>query len=100
MINSFIGKYYFLSPMYPCTINFSSIEFKRSEALYKSYKVYSFSDKCMFGGIDGSKARHIGNSIDIRDDWNEVKNVCLYRSLYYKFEQNPELAKRLLPTGD
>lgn len=49
-------------------------------------------------GLGGAK--RLGRKIKYRDDWEEVKFQVMARLVTAKFLNHPELAKRLLETGD
>ena len=45
------------------------------------------------------ECKRIGRSVDLRDDWEEIKDRVMLIGLRYKFEQNPHLLAALLATG-
>ncbi len=46
------------------------------------------------------EAKRYGQTVDIRSDWDEVRQSCMWDVLYAKFTLNPELKEKLLATGD
>ena len=48
--------------------------------------------------IEAAKAGR-DRSLPLRSDWNEIKNVVMYKGAYEKFNQNKELRAILLSTG-
>lgn len=46
------------------------------------------------------EAKRCGRMITCRSDWEEVKEAVMLKGLRAKFTQNPELAQKLLDTGE
>ena len=46
------------------------------------------------------KAKGVGRRVALRPDWEEVKAEIMYEIVLSKFTQHPELAEKLLETGD
>lgn len=46
------------------------------------------------------EARDLGQTVTIRSDWDDIKTIIMYQCVKAKFEQNAELQKQLLATGD
>lgn len=45
------------------------------------------------------KAKRLGRKVELRPDWEEVKDGVMLRALRAKFDQHPDLATMLLGTG-
>jgi ribA/ribD-fused uncharacterized protein len=45
-------------------------------------------------------AKRLGGKCVAREDWDQVKLLVMWRALCWKFQQNPDLARRLVETGD
>ena len=54
----------------------------------------------LFSQASPSEAKAAGRKIDLRSDWEEVKDKVMYEIVLAKFTQNPDLKKKLLATGD
>jgi len=46
------------------------------------------------------EARNMGQLVQIRPDWNEVKDQVMTECVYAKFTQHPNLKEQLLATAD
>lgn len=99
-IDSFDGKYRFLSNFYNAPITYNGIMFSNSEAAFQSAKTTDASVQALFKTLDASQAKRLGRRIQLRDDWEHVKYDVMYEVCKTKFDQNPELKKRLMETGD
>ncbi len=102
IINSFDGEYDFLSNFYECPINWKGKTYRNSESIYQSCKVYRVFDKFLydFTKMSGSQAKKIIRKIEVRPDWNNIKLDLMYKICQEKFYQNPDIAQKLMDTGD
>lgn len=97
-ITEFRDKYAFLSNFYPCVIHYAGYTFQNSEAAFQAAKCPARMAE--FCHLDPSAAKKFGRKVDIRPDWEEVKEKVMLEICWAKFTQNPELRDRLLATGD
>lgn len=97
-IDKFDGEYSFLSNFYPCHLTYNGLSFLNSEAAYQGQKCLSRTFE--FCKLNPSEAKRLGRRVAIRDDWEKVKGDIMYEICKAKFTQNPELANRLVDTGD
>jgi ribA/ribD-fused uncharacterized protein len=100
MVNSFRGKYAFLSNFYNCNVVWEGKDYKNSEAAFQAGKSTNPFVRDVFRSMSGSQAKRHGRIINLRPDWEEVKLDIMYQVCYAKFTQNPELKLKLLATGD
>lgn len=98
MINKFRGKYYFLSNFYETPVTWNGLTYLNNEAAFQSAK--TFSDRECFTNLDPSSAKKLGRKVQLRSDWENVKDDVMYEICKAKFSQNIELKKRLLSTGN
>ena len=87
----FRGEYYFLSNMYPVSINLNFEEktytFTCAEAAFQACKNVDEMER--FVGIDGFTAKKLGRKVVLRSDWDEIKNEIMYTILQEKFTSIP-----------
>lgn len=111
MIDSFRGKYYFLSNFYNARVTYKGFTFQNNESAFQSAKLIDFSKvgetKLWYDGKEYSfldappnVAKMIGRRVPLRPDWEEVKYDVMYEIVKAKFIQNPDLKEKLLSTGD
>ena len=43
---------------------------------------------------------HLSRGVSVRADWEQVKDAVMFKGLQAKFTQHPQLARRLMDTGD
>ena len=98
-ITSFSGEYEFLSNFYSVPVNYK-YTYSSAEAAYQAQKSENTSDALEFTKYNPGKAKRMGRKVELRSDWEEVKLEVMRDVVFAKFFQNPELAKRLLATGD
>ena len=100
MIDKFDGDFSFLSNFFECPVTFDGLTFGNSEAAYQAQKTLDVKDRMEFTTLTGGKAKRKGRKIQLRSDWDKVKFDIMYKICSVKFNQNPELAQRLLETGE
>lgn len=97
-IDNFKGKYYFLSNFYERKIVCFGLAFKNSEAAFQAMKCPERMKE--FCELSASDAKALGRRVQLRPDWEEVKESVMYGVCYAKFSQNEDLGQRLIDTGD
>ena len=98
MINEFRGQYYFLSNFYEAPITYEELTYRNNEAAFQAAKV-TF-DRERFVNLDPSAAKALGRKVQLRSDWESVKDNVMYEVCKAKFSQNEDLKDKLLATGD
>lgn len=99
-ITSFSGPYAFLSNFYPHVMKFEGFEWKTAEHAFQAQKTESPKRQSWIRNAETpGQAKRMGRSVELREDWDEVKDDCMYQVLKAKFS-DPELQKKLLDTGD
>ena len=90
-----------MSNMYPCkvTIGFENgtYTFLNAEAAFQACKNPNEVER--FLNVDGFEAKRIGRKIkllDSKEAWNARRDTCMELVVRAKFEQNPDLMRKLL----
>ena len=99
-IDMFREEYEFLSNFYPAKMEFEGIAYYNSEGAYQAQKCKYPEDRLKFANMYADEAKKFGRKVEIREDWDEVKVELMTRIVEAKFTQHPELASRLLETGN
>ena len=99
-INYFRVEYEFLSNFYPTKMAYEGVTYHNAEAAYQAQKCAREEDKLQFASLSADEAKRLGQKIDLRPDWDDVKRSVMEKVVYEKFAQNPTLAQDLLDTGD
>lgn len=88
--------WFFEEPM-----SYQNMYFTTNEHFYVAMKTTDINVRKKVSNHPLKGVKKFGQSVDVRDDWEDIKiNVMLY-GLRYKFsENNPALRKRLIETGD
>lgn len=110
-INSFRGRYVFLSNFYPCKIEHKGIVYPSVEHYYVALKVtgMQFIDGVYYTAPDfreliaripdAGDVKKLGKRVKVRSDWNEKKLEFMEWGIREKFK-DIKLAEMLLETGD
>ena len=101
-IDSFSGRYEFLSNFYLCPIliEYKGRRFTTTEHAFQAAKCKNDSDIDLFlECVTPGAAKRLGRKIAIRPDWEEIKIYIMTNVVRQKF-QDKELAELLLSTGN
>jgi len=102
--NGFHGQYRFLSNFYPAPImDKTGIVYPTAEHAYQAQKTLIDSVRIQISALPtpGDAKRYWkAHKDEIRKDWDDVKIQSMALVLWHKFNQHPELADRLIHTGD
>lgn len=98
MINEFRGKYSFLSNFYTAPLVYKGIPYLNAEAAFQSAKCIKMKDRQKFTLLSPNEAKQLGKKVPLRPDWENYKFGVLREIIRVKFDQNPNLAQRLLDT--
>ena len=98
-IDSFDGEFAFLSNFYPAPVNFDGMKYPNNEAAFQAQKCPERRDEFIALGQQPGKQKRLGRKVELRPDWEAVKDDIMYTLCLCKFAQNPSLAEKLLATG-
>ena len=79
------------------------IFWKTSEHYYQAQKFFEPEVKLKIANAETPKiASLIGRdrNLNLRSDWEEIKQNVMYDAVYFKFKQNKDILKKLLDTGN
>ena len=100
IIDSFRGKYYFLSNFFPAEVTYNGLTYQNNEAAFQAQKTYSKEERIEFTTLEPRDAKRRGRRVRLRKDWEQVKDRVMEEIVRAKFSQNEELKEQLLATGD
>ena len=91
MINSFRGKYCFLSNFYEAPVTYEGITYKNNESAFQSAKLKDKRKRLSFVNLNPSMAKRKGRHVQLRHDWEQIKFTVMYEIVKAKFTQNEDL---------
>lgn len=101
MIRDFRGEFGFLSNFYLSPVMVDGHMFLTVEHAFQAYKAKTQLD---FDSVRSQstpgKAKRVGRSIELRSDWEEIKDDIMLKAVRDKFTHNGALAVLLLRTND
>ena len=103
VINSFNGKYDFLSNAYPAPVMYAGLTFSNAEAAYQAMKYPDQETREQFCDLDAWEAKQFGRELEQKPDWaewNQKKEEVMLAIVTAKLLQNPDLQEKMLETGD
>lgn len=101
MINDFRGKYYYLSNFYDSRdFEYNGITYSSGEAAFQAQKSFDEEYRQDLAISTPNIAKSKGRRVLLRNDWEIVKDNIMYEVVKAKFNQNPDILRKLLNTGD
>ena len=91
IIDSFRGKYFFLSNFFPAPVTYQGLTYQNNEAAFQAQKTLSQEQKIVFTSLAPSDAKRRGRHVRLRQDWESVKDGIMEEIVRAKFTQNPKL---------
>jgi len=99
-IAGFVAEYRWLSNYYPCRVEWEGRVYGSSEAAYQSAK-YPAAERDVFTILDPDSARRFPRTKPYdRVAFQERKVSAMLAITWAKYSQNPDLAMKLLATGE
>lgn len=99
VIDRFDGDYAFLSNFFECPVFYNDLWHTNSEAAFQGAKSKDRKMRGVFSELSPSRAKYLGRHIQLREDWEQVKDTIMEQIVYNKFRYNASLEERLLDTG-
>jgi len=100
-IDRFAGDYHFLSNFYPATVVFEGLTYPDVEHAYQSAKTLDMNQRRRIAALPTpAEAKHAGEALQYRPDWPQIKYQVMLTCVRYKFTHHPDLAAKLLATGN
>ena len=100
-ITSFSGEHAFLSNFYPSPIRINNEYYLTGEHAFQAAKTDNKMERDEIAAADTpGKAKKMGRKVTLRPNWEETKYAKMRAIVEAKFTQNPDLAQKLIDTGD
>lgn len=98
MITSFEGKYSFLSNFYACQTEYHNVKYPTSEHAYQAAKTSNPIQREAIKKADTpDDAKRMGRRVEIKSNWDEIKDKVMYEIVSNKFK-NKRMQAKLLAT--
>lgn len=99
-IQTFFGEYRFLSNFWPASFVWQGRLWPTAEHAYQAAKTLDPGQQQRILELTSpAYAKRAGKLVTLRADWEQVKAQVMTEIVFEKFNQNPELKRRLLNTG-
>ncbi|MDO8803689.1 MAG: NADAR family protein [Elusimicrobiota bacterium] len=94
-------KYGFLSNFCLSPFEAEGLIWPTVEHFFQAMKTEDRQIQAVLAGLPTPlEAKKMGRQVQLRGDWAQVKYKVMLEALRQKFRQNPDLAAKLLATGD
>lgn len=98
-IDKFTDDYFFLSNFAFSPITYEGIKYNCVESAFQATKTLDINERKSFSELKPQQAKAKGRKVNLRPDWEEIKNSVMKELIILKFSSNPVLKKKLLDTG-
>lgn len=99
-IMGFQGEYRWMSNFWTAPITVTGFKYQNTEAAYQAAKTINLMHREQFEYMTGAQAKSAGKRVTLRKDWDFVKLEVMELVLRAKFMTHPDLAAKLIATGD
>lgn len=101
MINDFRGQYRWLSNYHLAPVMYEGVLYPSSEHAYQAAKSLDPEIRLQFTGtyFTCNEARKFGQTVPLRDGWDQMKYQVMQTILMDKFTRHADLKELLLATG-
>lgn len=100
-IDSFSGEHRFLSNFWYSEVAFANMLYPTNEHAFQAAKTNSQMERYeILTAESPGKAKLLGRSVTLRDDWEFIKLHVMLNLNRQKFQFNNDLKAKLLATGD
>lgn len=101
MIHGFDNKYSFLSNFYACQVEYEGITYPTSEHAFQAVKSLDPDiRKWIAAAPTPGQAKRRGRSIELRHDWEEIKDQVMFDIVREKFKNEDMRARLLMTIGE
>lgn len=101
VIDSFSGKYHFLSNFFLCFVPYEGLVYHSSENAFQAAKTLQLGAREVFAlqAVTPNLSKQLGRALVLRPSWEIVKLAVMHDILTAKFSER-DLRKLLIETGD
>lgn len=100
IIESFFGRYRFLSNFYPCEMDVAAVRYPTLEHAFQAEKTTNMTEREIIRNAKTpGQAKALGRRVTLRENWNEIRVDVMRELLGIKFSDKV-LRALLLDTGD
>jgi ribA/ribD-fused uncharacterized protein len=103
MIDTFRGQYRFLSNFFPMQypIYWCGTNYPTSEHFYQAMKTKDFNLRLHISQLPTpGDTKKYGRTLQLRDDWEQIKDLVMETGIMLKFTMNLDLRNQLVETSD
>jgi ribA/ribD-fused uncharacterized protein len=99
-IYGLFGVYRCLSNFHAFPFEVDGVTYQCSEAAYMAQKTDDTEVKKLFVGLSGKEAKVLGQQIQLKPFWNDIRIHAMYKVLLAKFAQDKDSCGVLVATGN
>jgi ribA/ribD-fused uncharacterized protein len=101
IVKAFKGEYSFLSNYFDSPMVVDGEFYPTAEHFFQASKAKDDWDhELIRRASTPGEAKRLGRNVNLKEDWEKIKDAVMYKGVKEKFIQNPDFAKKLLSTKD
>jgi uracil-DNA glycosylase family 4 len=101
LIHGFFGEYCYLSNFWPASVQLDGETYPTVEHAYQAAKTDNPGARRQVRMADTpGAAKGVGRKLALRPGWEDLRDEVMLALVWAKFSAHPDLAERLLATGD
>ncbi|MBR1374552.1 MAG: NADAR family protein [Cardiobacteriaceae bacterium] len=97
VIYKFFGRRRFLSNDYKTAVAYQGLTYENAESAFQAQKCVERAYE--FVGLRPNEAIVLGNTVELRKDWDKVRDGVMYEIVRCKFVQNSKIRRMLVDTA-
>lgn len=98
-VKYFDGEFAYLSNFFEAEVEYETIRYKTSEHAFQAAKSLKQADRLRIAALQTpGQSKRAGRQVELRRDWESVKEIVMLDVLTAKFDQNPDLKQLLIET--
>jgi ribA/ribD-fused uncharacterized protein len=99
-VKGFFEDYRFLSNFHVADVWYEGILYPSTEHAYQAAKTLDPKIRIDFLSLPCNKAKHKGQEIGLRENWDVIKYDVMFAVVFDKFFRHSDLREKLLATGN
>lgn len=100
-IKEFKNDYRFLSNFYPSEVDHEGVIYSTVEHAFQAAKTIDQEEReTICKASTPGQAKRLGRQVDLREDWEKVKEGTMFSLVFDKFQRHKDLRTQLLDTNE
>ena len=81
-------------------LEYEGLKYKTVENFYMAMKTLNLEDRRIISNLSARESKKYARTVELREDWEEVKETYMLSALQYKFKEGTTWHKKLMECKD